>query len=317
LRVIITGAAGFVGRHLLAELRTSWPDAALHGTVLGMPDDRLPDVARWYGLDLRDEAAVNGLIDSIQPTHILHLAALASVAQSFNAPWETLENNILSQVNLLEACRRLSQPPRLLITGSAEVYGPVKPEDVPLDEDAPLMPNSPYAVSKVAQDMLGLQYFQAYDLPVMRARAFNHIGPGQTEHYVATAFAMQIARIEAGQQAPVIHVGDLSAKRDFTDVRDVVRAYRLITSDGAAGDVYNIASGKSISIRDLLDHLLALSTADDISIVVDPDRLRPSRVPVLEGDATRLRTTTGWQPTIPFTQTLSDILDDCRVRVQQ
>jgi GDP-4-dehydro-6-deoxy-D-mannose reductase len=204
----------------------------------------------------------------------------------------------------------------MLIVSSAEIYGPVNVEDLPVTEDAPLRPTSPYSVSKIAQDMLGLQYFLSHNIPIFRVRAFNHIGPGQNQRFVAPDFALQIARIEAGQVLPVIAVGDLTAQRDFTDVRDIVRAYRMIVEHGNPGDVYNVCSGKARSIQSLLDRLLVHSTAR-ISVEVDPDRLRPASLPILLGDNTRLRKATGWQPRIAFDQTLRDVLDDCRQRIRQ
>jgi GDP-4-dehydro-6-deoxy-D-mannose reductase len=187
---------------------------------------------------------------------------------------------------------------------------------VPISEDAPLRPSSPYSVSKAAQDLLGLQYFLSHQFPVLRARAFNHIGPGQSDRFVAPAFAIQIARIESGQQVPTLYVGDLSDRRDFTDVRDIVRAYALIMERGTPGEVYNVASGEARSIQSLLDTLLKHTTAR-IDVQVDPQRLRPSRIPILQGDCARLKNATGWQPVIPFEQTLRDVLEDCRQRVTQ
>jgi GDP-4-dehydro-6-deoxy-D-mannose reductase len=316
LRILITGAGGFAGRHLSRYLAQAQPQAALHGTVLsGAPTDALEGVT-YHTLDLREEAAVESLIEQLQPDRIYHLAAQANVAQSFKSPWDTLENNLRAQFNLLEACRVRSLQPRVLIVSSAEIYGPAQPDEMPIREDAPFRPTSPYSVSKIAQDMLGLQFYLGYRMPILRARAFNHFGPGQAEGYVAPAFAMQIARIEAGLQEPVIRVGDLSAQRDFTDVRDVVRAYHLIVERGMPGAAYNIASGRTYSIRALLDALLA-HTDQPIEVMVDPERLRVRGIPVLQGDSTRLRETTGWTPAISFDQMVADLLEDCRQRVKR
>lgn len=311
MRVLITGAGGFVGHHLARHLTQTYPEIELHGTLRSAIEHSAEVIERerLHVIDLRDSALVRELIAQIQPDHIYHLAGQSFVQRSFQAPWETLEINTLAQLNIFEAALQQENPPRILITSSAEVYGLA--QHMPINEDAPFMPISPYAVSKVTQDMLGLQYFLAHNLPVVRARAFNHIGPGQDERFVVPAFSMQIARIEAGQQEPILKVGSLSDQRDFTDVRDVVRAYRLLMSKGTVGEAYNIASNHTHSIQKLLDTLLSYSQAK-IEVSVDPSRLRASRLPILQGDNSRLVAATGWQPTISFTQSLRDILDDCR-----
>jgi GDP-4-dehydro-6-deoxy-D-mannose reductase len=211
-------------------------------------------------------------------------------------------------LNILEACLAHQTKPRILIISSAEIYATT---ENPINEDTPFLPTTPYAVSKITQDMLGLQYSK--QLPIMRVRPFNHTGPGQREDFVAPAFAMQIARIEAGLQEPVIHVRNLLAQIDFTDVRDVVRAYFLILERGTSGEVYNIASGKARAIQSLLDTLLNLST-----LTAPPEiKCTGSQIPTTKvGDASRINHTTGWKPQIPFEQTLLDLLNDCRNRVQ-
>lgn len=313
MRVLITGASGFVGRHLIEHLQSSNPDYELHGTVF-LPDTGLPSNMTWHTADLRDETVTHQLIEQVKPDQIYHLAGQAFVPQSFESPWDTMETNIRSQLNLILACLAISIKPRLLITASAEIYGAAA--TMPITEATPLQPSSPYSVSKAAQDLLGLQYYLSHDFPALRVRAFNHFGPGQSDRFVAPAFAMQIARIEAGLQPPVLEVGDLTAQRDFTDVRDIVRAYRLIIEQGQPGEAYNVASGQVRSAQDLLDILLSYSSIQ-IEIRVDEARLRPSRIPILQGDYTRLHQATGWQPLIPFEQTLRDVLDECRQRVQQ
>lgn len=315
MRILITGVGGFVGGHLLRHLLENAPDDEFHGTTLA--DAPRPEVASLtcHNINLKDEQAVRDLIAQVQPDHIYHLAAQASPRVSFKTPWNTLENNIHSQLNVIQACVALNIQPRMLVVSSAEIYGPVKPENLPVREDTPLRPTSPYGVSKIAQDMLGLQYHLSHRLPIIRVRPFNHIGPGQSEGFVATDFAIQIARIEAGQQPAVMEVGNLTAQRDFSDVRDVVRAYQLVMEQGAAGAVYNVASGHAHSIQEVLDILLSYSTTS-IEVRVDPARMLPVDVPVIQGDASLLRETTGWQPTIAFEQTLLDVLNDCRKRVQ-
>ena len=316
MRVLITGAGGFVGNHLAAHLSRAQADAGLFGTTLFESETVHPAISENRLIDLKEFAQVCDLLADYRPDAIYHLAAQAFVPRSFEEPWETLENNILSQLNIIRACLELKLRPRMLIVSSAEIYGQVSPEHLPLDEDCAIRPTNPYSVSKVAQDMLGLQYFLSHDLPIMRARPFNHIGPGQNARFVAPAFAMQIARIEEGQREPVINVGNLAAKRDFTDVRDIVRAYRLIVEKGRPGEAYNVASGVAYSIGRLLEILLGLSETD-IEVGVDPARLRPVDVPEIRGDSGKLRRDTGWQPSLSFETTLKDVLADCRRRGQQ
>ncbi len=311
VRILVTGAGGFVGGHLLRHLRDAYPDAELHGTYLDTPK-RSPVDVQTHTLDLREPDAVTRLIREVQPLQIYHLAGQSFVPHSFEYPWDTLEINVRAQLNLILGCLAADLRPRMLVTGSAEVYGIVT--QVPITEDAPLQPTSPYSVSKVAQDMLALQYAHSHDMPTMRVRAFNHFGPGQNERFVAPTFAMQIARIEAGMQEPVLRVGDLSAQRDFTDVRDIVRAYRLLVEQGTPGAAYNVASGTAHSIQSVLDTLLRYTRAD-IQVTIDETRLRPSRLPILLGDITRLQQATNWQPQISFTQTLMDVMEDARQRI--
>ncbi len=290
------------------------PDVELHGTVFLLDEPALPDGVQWHAVDLRSREAVAALIATVRPDQVYHLAGQAFVPRSFDDPWDTLETNIRPQLYLMLSCLALDLRPRFLITASAEVYGAA--QTMPISEDAPLQPSSPYSVSKVTQDMLGLQYYLSHNFPVFRIRAFNHLGPGQSDRFVAPAFAMQIARIEAGLQPPVLEVGDLTARRDFTDVRDIVQAYHLIMERGTPGAAYNVASGQARSIQSLLDNLLR-EAAIAIEVRVDPARLRQTSIPVLEGDITRLQAATGWQPTITFEQTLHDVLADCRQRVKQ
>lgn len=316
MRILITGISGFVGKYLAEYLRQVIPDAKIHGTTFrGVPAEKVEGV-QYHSIDLRERDRVNALIQEILPDRIFHLAAYSFVPDSFANPWETIENNTKSQLNLFEACRVAKIQPQIVVASSAAVYGPVRPDEVPLKETSPLRPTTPYGVSKITQDMLALQYTLTYNWHIVRARAFNHIGPGQIGDFVAPAFALQIARIEAGEQEPIIRVGDLSAKRDFTDVRDVVRAYHLMIEKGIAGEDYNIACGEAYSIQYILDELIRLSVHKGIHVEVDETRLRPSGTPILQGDYTKLREATGWMPEIPFEQTLLDILNDFRQRVK-
>lgn len=309
MRILITGATGFAGRHLTAYLSTTLSEAELHGTSLTRVEHPAP--IQIHQIDLKDPSAVYDLLNTVMPDHIYHLAAQSSPHQSFGDPWGTLENNIRTQLNVLQSCLKISPEPRLLVVSSAEIY---RADDAPIREDNPFEPTSPYGVSKITQDMLALQYFQTHRLPILRARPFNHIGPGQDERFVVADFAMQIARVEAGERPAVLEVGNLAARRDFTDVRDVVRAYHLIMERGRPGEVYNIASGVARSIQDILNYLLSLSTSQ-IDVRVDPARFRPVDPAVKRGDTTRLRQATGWEPQIALEQTILDILNECRQRV--
>lgn len=318
MRALITGVGGFAGSHLAAYLAAQ-PDLEVFGCVLhaDLPRALLPSSVCVLASDLRQPQAVQHLFDEVRPDLVFHLAAQAFIPESLRDPWGTLENNIRSQVNVLEAALRLDRSPRILIVGSNEEYGQVQPHELPLREDSPFRPNSPYAVSKVAQDLLGLQYFLSHKLHIVRVRPFNHIGPGQDERFVAPAFAKQIAEIEAGlRPQPVIYVGNLEAQRDFSDVRDVVRAYYLALQHGAPGEVYNVCSGQPRSIRYLLDVMLSASRTP-ITVEHDPSRMRPADTPISYGDPNRLHAATGWQPHIPFEQTVWDVLDDWRKRVRE
>ena len=306
MRILTSGATGFAGRHLLRHLRARYLDASIHGTTL-TGADQLPGVT-LHELDLCDAAKVASLVATVQPTHVVHLAALSSPRKSFARPWPTIENNLLAQVNLLEACSLLRPQPRVLVVTSADIYDTV--ED-PVTESSPFLPTSPYAVSKIAQDMHALQIHLERSLPVMRARPFNFLGPGQAEGFVAVDFAVQVARIEAGRQPPFIRVGNLAARRDFSDVRDVVRAFTLLLMQGEPGSVCNISSGEAHSIQSLLDTLLAMAGVP-IAVRVDEARFVPLDVPLKRGDNSRLRAATGWQPHITLEQSLRDILQGCR-----
>lgn len=310
---LITGATGFVGTHLIQHLEETLPTANIVGTTLHPAPPRAR--TRFVECDLLQRDAVARLVAREQPTHVIHLAGQANVQAAYQDPWPTFEANVRPLTYLLEACRHLPQPPRVLVVTSAEIYGKVPPDHMPITEHTPITPTNPYSVSKAAQDLLAQQCYLSFGLPIIRARPFNHIGPGQSEAFVATGFAMQIARIEAGLQPPILRVGNLQSLRDFTDVRDVVRAYRLLAQVGTAGEAYNVATGHSIAISHLLDMLLALSHVS-VEVVVDPQRLRPIDVPVLHASCDKLRQATQWQPTYPLTETLKDILDDCRRRVQ-
>ncbi len=312
MRILITGINGFVGGHLAAFLRASgqhdlWGLTRRASAVVA-------DGVTCVTADINDAAAVRQAVGAARPQVVYHLASQAFVPAAFRDPAATLQTNILGTLNLLLALLAECPDCRLVMVSSNEVYGLVTPEDLPIDENTPFRPGNPYAVSKLAQEMLALQYGQSHKLDVVRVRPFNHIGPGQDVRFVAPAFANQIARTEQGLQPPTMQVGNLAAERDFTDVRDMVRAYALVAEHGESGAVYNIGSGVPTSIQQLLDTLLAASRVP-MTVVQDPARMRPSDVPVIRCDARRVRERTGWQPAIPLAQTLHDILDDMRQRV--
>lgn len=264
--------------------------------------------------DLLDAFSTHKLVGAVKPDRIFHLAAQSHVPTSWNSPAATLLDNVLGQLNLFEAVRSAGIDPLIQIAGSSEEYGMVYPDEVPMKESNPLRPLSPYAVSKVTQEMLAYQYHQSYGIRSIVSRGFNHSGPRRGENFVDSSFARQIALIEKGSQEPVIHVGDLSSKRDFTDVRDMVRAYWLLLEKGKPGDVYNIGSGNTRTMREVLNLLLGMSKVD-VEVRVDPTRLRPSDVMILWADSTKFMEATGWKPTISYEQTLKDLLDYWRERV--
>lgn len=318
MKALITGISGFVGTHLTQYLleHTTWEIA---GTVFGPYSSIKPwwDRLEIYLAELSRLEVVTSILEQARPDCVLHLAAQPMVPLSYRDPWGTLEINIRMQLNILQALVDLEMPDtRVLVVGSSVIYGPVGPKELPIRETQPFCPTSPYAVSKVAQDMLGLQYYLTHEVKTIRARPFNHIGPAQRLGFVVPDFAQQIAAIEAGQSPPVLRVGNLSARRDFTDVRDVVRAYHLLVTKGEPGQVYNVGSGESHAIQEVLDILLSLSKVK-ITVEPDPTRERPSDLLDVVCDANKLRRQTGWQPTIPFAQSLADVLDYWRERVRQ
>ncbi len=275
--------------------------------------DHIKAKLRMHECDLRDASSVHQVIEAVHPDRIFHLAAQSYVPASWTAPAETLMTNVLGQLNLFEAVRQTGITPRIQVAGSSEEYGLVHPEELPVKETNPLRPLSPYGVSKVGQDLLAYQYFMSYKLPIVRTRGFNHTGPRRGEVFVESNFAKQIAQIEAGLQEPVVHVGNLKAIRDYTDVRDMVRAYWLALEKGTPGEVYNICTGEACLIEEVLQELLRLSPAK-VRIEPDPARMRPSDVLLLKGDNSKFVAQTGWRPQIPLKTTLKDLLEYWRER---
>jgi GDP-4-dehydro-6-deoxy-D-mannose reductase len=316
IKALITGITGFVGSHLAEFLLAR--GVKVYGTVRWR--SRLDNITHLDGkihlveCDMKDPVSMRRVLNEVQPDHVYHLAAQSFVPTSWKAPAATLDTNIMGQLNLFEGCRDIGINPLIQIAGSSEEYGMVYPDEVPIKEDNPLRPLSPYAVSKVAQDMLAYQYHQSYGLNVIRTRAFNHTGPRRGDVFVTSNFAKQIASIEKGLQEPVVKVGNLEAKRDFTDVRDVVNGYWLGLTKGKPGEVYNLASGRTVTINEVLDILLSNAQVK-IRVEQDPERLRPSDVPILWGDYSKIHQQTGWQPQIPLEQTLSDLLNYWREKL--
>ena len=315
MRVLITGAAGFVGRHLAAQLIAEdrhqvWGLVRPDRDTAGL-DPRICLIRA----DLQQRDLVDQALAEVRPETIYHLASQSSVARSLKDPLPTIVNNVVGQVNLLEGCANQARDARILVIGSNEEYGLTRPDELPIRETKELRPISPYAVSKMTQDMLGHQYFVTHGLQVIRVRPFVHTGPGQASTFVTPAFARQLAEMEAGLREHNMRVGFLDGQRDFTDVRDVARGYRLLVKRGTPGEVYNLGTGQPRSIRSILDGLLALTTVRPV-VETDPALIRPLEVPVQYPDCSRLHAATGWKPEIPFEQTLHDVLEDWRIRIR-
>ena len=318
MRVLITGITGFAGSHLADELLAAGYDVC--GTRMrGESSENLTGCKQRVKVRVLDLCSPNScarILDWSRPEAIFHLAAFTNVGASFVDPDAAMRVNYAGTLNLFEAIRNskgVKKPLRVfLLLGSSDMYGRVRPAELPLDETQPLRPVSPYAISKAAADFLGATYHRAYKLPIIRIRSFNHAGPRQRTGFVVPDFAAQIARLERRSGRRILRTGDLSARRDLTDVRDVVRAYRLIAEQGDAGEVYHVGSGKTVTIQGIVDKLLGLARRS-ITTAIDPKRMRPAEVPILRADITKLKKL-GWEPTISLKQTLADTLDYYRSR---
>jgi len=304
MRVLVTGATGFVGQHLLRLLPSR--RAELFGTFLQHDFADPPDRAQLLCCDLRHSDDVRSLVADIRPNHVYHLAALSSVRDSFEESRAVYQANFFGTLNLLEAVQAAQPGARVLLVGSGHCYGKLKPSQMPITEEQPLAPDSPYGVSKAAADLLGSQFFQTYGLRVIRARPFNHTGPGQSTHFVCSDFARQVAAIDLGLATATVKVGNIDACRDFSDVRDVVRAYALLIKRGRPGEAYNVSSGRAVSLREILGVLGSICSCE-VRIEVEEKRIRCREADVLYGSNRKLKQATGWQPKYDLVLTLADL----------
>lgn len=313
-RALIIGAAGFVGSYLIDHIQKHCVWSIV---VTKMPQETMacPGVD-ICDLDILAPEAIERLLEEQRPDYIFHLAAQSSVAVSWKNPGLTVDVNVKGSLNVLDAVRKLDYKPRVLLIGSGEEYGHVRENEVPVQEDNVLRPGNIYAATKACQNMIGAIYAQAYGMDVMMVRAFNHVGPNQSPIFVVADFCKQTAEIEAGLKEPVIKVGNLSARRDFSDVRDVVRAYVELMEKGKAGETYNVGSGNAVEIRKILDMILSRSKKE-IRVEVEPSRMRPVDVPVIEADISKLKACTGWKQKITLEETIQDTLEYWRQKLKE
>lgn len=306
MKALITGIAGFAGQYLAAYLIGG--GVSVWGTKLENEDLAKAEAIQVCNLDITQANQVESVIDECRPEFIFHLAAQSSVAVSWDNPVKTIATNLNGTINLLEAVRKINHNTKVLLVSSGEVYGPVRKDETPISEGKMPYPQNPYAVSKLTQELFGLQYYKAYNIPIYICRPFNHTGPGQNTGYVVPDFCKQIVDIEHGQSEPVIRVGNLSAERDISDVRDVIEAYWLIVKRGRPGTIYNIGAGKPVAIQYILDYLLNNANLD-IAVKTDKARFRPIDVPIISCDYSKLRRETGWEPAYKIETTLTDTLN--------
>jgi len=314
VRVLVTGVDGFVGGHLAPYLIEQGHE--VYGTVLHDAESKanLPEGLTTIRVDLNDYDTVAEAFEISKPDWVFHLAAVSNLPESFIHVMDAWRTNLIGTLHLYEAARKTNIRMRILFVSSAAVYGPVSGDEVPLAESAPFRPAEPYGASKAAGELASMQYRQSFGLRIIRARSFNHTGPGQPPRFVTSEFARTIALAEAGKIPPVITVGNLRARRDLTDVRDIVRAYVLLLEKGVAGEVYNVCSGRDQAITDVLGRLVALSNVE-LEVRVAYEKIRPVELPVLIGDPTKIREEIGWEPQIPWEQTMRDCLDWWREKI--
>jgi GDP-4-dehydro-6-deoxy-D-mannose reductase len=320
LNVLVTGITGFVGAHLVRVLERGSEDAAGEtASVFGTSFPQAPPAGDVFYLDLRAECDVRDLVRRLRPDRVFHLAAVSNVRSSWLARRETLETNILGTHNLLEAVRLEAPRARVLFISSSDVYGVAEEGEAPLAEDRPLRVTNPYAYSKAAGEMMCGFYERIEGLDIVIARPFPHTGPGQAPDFVCADWARQIVRIERGEAEPVLRVGNLDVRRDFSDVRDVVEAYAALMRKGRRGEVYNVCSGRALALREVLEFLLGEArrgpgAGPSIRVEVDPAKLRKTDVPFLVGDSRKIVAATGWSPRIPIARTLKDLITAARTR---
>ncbi len=304
MKALIIGGAGFVGAYLIRELASA--GAEVHATCL--PSESIKEACEVHTLDIMNAEDISALLAEVVPDVIFHLAAQSSVAVSWKKPQLTANINVVGSINVLEAVRAAEKKDiRVIMIGTGEEYGFIREGACPLSEDEPLDPGNIYAATKACQEMISRIYVRAYKMDIVMVRAFNHSGPAQSDIFVISDFCKQIAEAEKGMRPPEMKVGNLSAMRDFTDVRDVVRAYRLLAEKGVGGRVYNIGRGRAVEIQYILDTALSLSEAD-ITVTQDPARMRASDIPIIEPDVSRIFVDTGWKAEITMEQTISDTL---------
>lgn len=314
MKAIIIGASGFVGGYLIRAVREDL-GCELYVTRRHHALDAEMDVHACE-LDILDPQAIEALLAQVQPDYIFHLAAQSSIALSWQNPRLTVEVNVKGSLNLLSAIRKLPFQPKVLLVGSGEEYGYIDPRSVPIQETEVLKPGNIYAATKACQTLMGKVYADAYGMQLYMARAFNHMGPGQTANFVVSDFCRQVAEIELGMKEPVLSVGNLEAQRDFTDVRDMVRAYTRIVQFGTPGEIYNVGSGRPVRIRAILDVILSQSKVK-IDVQPNPAKFRPSDIPIIAADTTKLYEATGWTPEIPLERTIADVLAYWRAKLRR
>jgi len=316
LKALVTGVNGFAGSHLAEYLLS----AGVEVCGILRPGHRIIDSLRHavalYEAELTQAPQVAKVIKEVRPDLIFHLAAQSAVTRSWEDPAGTLNNNIIGQLNVLQAVIAAQIDPKILILGSKEEYGMLYPEELPVKEENPLRPTNPYGVSKIAQDMMGYQFFRSHGLGCVRVRPFNHLGTRQREEFVVPSFAKQVAEAEAGLREPIIHVGNIEVKRDLTDVRDMVKGYYLALLQGETGEVYNMGSEIATPLRWVLDFFLNHSRVA-LFVEQDPSRLRPGEITESVCDCSKFKAKTGWQPQIPLEETLADVLEYWRKRVEE
>lgn len=305
-KALIIGAAGFVGPYLAAHLSE---ECGMQVYATKLPQDNLCDInAEVYSLNILNKEEIIDILYEIRPDYIFHLAAQSSVALSWKNPGLTIDVNIKGSVNVMDAVRELYYKPRVLLIGSGEEYGRIEPGETPISENNHLRPGNLYAATKVCQNMIANIYATAYDMDLIMVRAFNHIGPKQASIYVVSDFCRQVVEIEKGMREPIMMVGNLKVMRDFTDVRDVVRAYELLAKYGKAGETYNVGSGHAVEITEILDLILSHSNVK-VKVRVDPNKIRPVDVPIIEADTSKLRELTGWEQQIPLDKTIYETME--------